>query len=275
MASPADPALLERLAALVASRRGARLFTLGISGAQGAGKSTIVAALAALLESRGLRVAALSLDDIYLTRTERLELARSVHPLFSTRGVPGTHDVPLGLATIDALAAGDPAPLPRFAKAEDDRAPAASWPLAPRDTQVLLLEGWCLGARAQDEAALAVPVNALEADEDPDATWRGHANRALAGPYRDLFARIDALVLLAAPGWEVVARWREEQEATLRATGGAGVMDEAQIRRFVAHYERLTRWILDEMPARADLVAHLGPAREVLGFTDPERAAPE
>jgi D-glycerate 3-kinase len=118
---------------------------------------------------------------------------------------------------------------------------------------VVLFEGWCVGARPQPAAALTRPVNALERDADPDGRWRTFVNTALAGAYAPLFARIDRLVLLQAPGFEVVAGWRAEQEAKLRARTGRG-MDEAEIARFVAHYERLTRWILQEMPPRADLV---------------------
>ena len=35
-------------------------------------------------------------------------------------------------------------------------------------------------------------------------------------------------------------------------------MDEAALDRFVMHYERLTRWMLEEMPARADIVIQIG-----------------
>ena len=113
---------------------------------------------------------------------------------------------------------------------------------------------------------MAVPVNPLEAREDADGTWRGYANAALAGDYQRLFACIDRLVLLAAPAWEVVAAWREQQEAGLRERGGAGVMNSEQVLRFIQHYERLTRHVLAEMPARADLVIRLGMEREVLGI---------
>lgn len=240
------------------------LFVLGICGAQGSGKSTLVAALAERLAREGIRVATLSLDDLYLTRAARQELAKEIHPLFATRGVPGTHDFALGLATLDALVRGEPAALPRFDKAADDRLPEADWPRAPAGTHVLLFEGWCLGAAPQPEDELAEPVNALEAEEDPDTRWRRHANAALAGDYRQLWARIDRLVLLAAPGFEVVAKWREQAEAELRARGGAAVMSPAGVLRFIRHYERLTRWILQEMPARADLTVRLGPNRELL-----------
>lgn len=237
---------------------------VGICGAQGSGKSTLAAHLAQRLGASGRRVAALSLDDLYKTRAERLAMARTVHPLFATRGVPGTHDIALGLDTLAALGRGEASPLPRFDKGADDRVPRESWPLAPADTQVLLLEGWCLGAVPQTD--LSAPVNALEAEEDPQAIWRSHVNTALAGAYQHLFARIDLLVLLAAPGWDVVAKWREQQEAELRAKGGGAVMSPGQVTRFIQHYERLTRWILEDMPLRADLTVRLGPDREVLSL---------
>lgn len=237
---------------------------VGICGAQGSGKSTLVAHLAEQLTKAGRRAAWLALDDLYLPRSERQRLAREVHPLLATRGVPGTHDVGLGLVTLAALERGEAALLPRFAKALDDPLPQDQWPCAPECCEVLLLEGWCLGARLQTD--LAAPINALEAEEDPQAVWRSYANAALAGDYQRLFARIDLLVLLAAPDWDVVAKWREQQEQDLRAQGGPAVMSPSEVSRFIQHYERLTRWILEEMPSRADLTVRLGEGREVLRF---------
>jgi D-glycerate 3-kinase len=261
----ANPALVAALAARVEEWRAGHcgMLTIGICGAQGCGKSTLVAELARQLEGAGLRIAALSLDDLYLPRAERQRLAREVHPLFATRGPPGTHDIALGLATIAALARGEAAPLPRFDKGSDDRMPEDQWPRAPAGTDLLLLEGWCLGSVPQPDADLACPVNALEAAEDPGGIWRMHANAALSGPYRHLFALINRLVLLAAPGWHVVANWREQQEAELRLHS-PGAMRPEQVARFIQHYERLTRWILTEMPGRADMTVRLGECREVL-----------
>ena len=263
-----DPALIEALLAAIRRWRGSGLLTVGISGAQGSGKSTLVAALATRLAGEGVSVATLSLDDLYLGRPARRALAAKVHPLFATRGPPGTHDVALGLAVLGALAKGEPVALPRFDKAADAPLPRAAWPSAAPGCQVLLLEGWCLGARPQSEAALIAPVNALEAEEDAQTHWRRHANTALAGEYQQLWARINRLILLAAPGWEVVQGWREQQEAELRARAGAdapGVMNSGEVARFVQHYERLTRHMLVELPERADVVVRLGEDREVLG----------
>ncbi len=128
---------------------------------------------------------------------------------------------------------------------------------------MLLLEGWCLGAAPQPEEALALPVNDLEAREDPDGSWRRHANAALAVDYQQLWARIDRLVFLAAPDWAVVADWREQQEAELRQTA-LGAMTPEAVARFIQHYERLTRWMLADLPGRADLTLRLDRDRRVV-----------
>jgi D-glycerate 3-kinase len=241
-----------------------RPVVFGLCGAQGSGKSTLAAALERRFDLAGVATATLSLDDLYLTRAEREELARRKHPLLITRGVPGTHDVALGLRLFDQLDEGHCVALPRFDKGRDDRAPSEQWGEAAAGTQLLIFEGWCVGARPQPEAALAEPVNGLERIEDRDGRWRRYVNAALAGDYQRLFNRIDCLMLLAAPSFEVVERWRQQQESELRARSGSAAtraMSGAEIDRFIQHYERLTRHILDEMPGRADLVAELGEDR--------------
>ncbi|WP_159976583.1 MULTISPECIES: zeta toxin family protein [unclassified Novosphingobium] len=246
-----------------------RPVVIGLCGSQGSGKTTLAAAVLEACRAQDLRCAVLSIDDIYLTRAEREDLADRVHPLFATRGVPGTHDVALGLAVIAALERGEASPLPRFDKSCDDREPTENWPAAPADCEVLLLEGWCVGASAQPPVTLVRPVNALESEEDPDAIWRSFANAALAGGYAELFARIDRLVLLAAPDFAVVRGWRLQQEEELAARLGAGaqVMSAPEIARFVSHYERLTRHILAEMPDRANLIVRLDAARRPIEIT--------
>lgn len=236
-----------------------RPLVIGLCGAQGSGKSTVAAAVIERLTASGVRAAALSLDDLYLPHADRLALAASVHPLLATRGVPGTHDTALGLAMFNALDRGEAVRLPRFDKGADDRAPGSEWQPVAAGLDVLIFEGWCVGAIPQPDADLAAPVNALERDDDSEGHWRAYVNAALAGPgYRALFARIDRLILLAAPGFEVVAAWRTEQERR-----GARAMTAAEVARFVAHYERLTRHILAEMPARADRVIRLAPDRSL------------
>lgn len=241
-----------------------RPFLLGISGLQGSGKSTLAHRLVHIARARGLSALTLSLDDVYLTRSERLRLASEVHPLLATRGVPGTHDVALLETTLDALANASPqrpVALPRFDKGRDDRAPEADWPRVTSAPQLIVLEGWCLGVSPEADADLIEPINALERDEDGDARWRHWVNARLAGEYAALWQRIDRLILLAAPSFDVVTRWRSEQEDALRRANAERAMDEATLQRFIAHYERLSRHALASLPTRADIVVGLDESR--------------
>jgi D-glycerate 3-kinase len=251
-----------------------RPIVAGLCGTQGSGKSTMAAFLKLQLEQKGLTVAVLSIDDIYLTLPQRERLAAEVHPLLKTRGVPGTHDVGLGLALLDVLTSG-PAEvsLPRFDKAEDTRAAADTWPRVMAPVDVVLFEGWCVGALPQIDEALAAPINALEREDDADGAWRGYVNDQLKGDYALLFGRIDILAMLQAPGFEAVFGWRCLQEQKLadrvRREGliGAKVMTPDQIRCFLMFYQRITQNILAEMPGRADIVMPLDADHRLLGVT--------
>ena len=267
-----DPAVVSAVFDLIGPKleaQGSGLVVVGICGAQGSGKSTLAKAILQECGEQGIAAASLSIDDLYLTKAERERLGRDVHPLLRTRGVPGTHDVALGLDVVSQLDRGVPVALPRFEKARDDRAPQGDWPAAPSACRVLVFEGWCVGSRPEADDALQQPVNALEEMEDPDGVWRRYANECLAGDYQRLFARIDALVLLAAPGFDVVFDWRMQQEEDLRQSvseRASDVMDAAGVARFIRHYERLTRHILSEMPDRADLVVRLARDRSPLSM---------
>jgi D-glycerate 3-kinase len=234
-----------------------------IAGLQGSGKSTLSAQVAALAATRGLRVVVLSIDDFYLGRRERLALGRRVHPLLATRGPPGSHDVALAIDTVDALREGRAAPLPRFDKIADRRLPPSKWPRARAD--VVLFEGWFQKVPAQRADELAVPLNALEREEDPDGTWRRWCNDALGRDYPPLWRRIDRLLFLEGPGFEIVPEWRWQQEATLQAANPhRQAMTRPQVLRFVQFFERVSRQALRTLPAIADRHVRLDAARRPL-----------
>ncbi len=246
---------------------------VGVNGAQGTGKSTLSKVLAlALGQGHQRRCAVLSIDDIYLTKAERRQLADGIHPLLATRGVPGTHDVSMGCNLINRFKNQQPVTLPVFDKSVDDRAPEGQWVSHLEPVDIVLFEGWCVGATAQVENDLVQPVNHLEKNEDAGACWRKYANDQLNGPYAELFAHIDRLVMLKAPGFDCVHQWRSTQEEKLRLKSDSAhtnnaLMDEQQIERFIMHYERITRWMLAEMPGRADCVLELNPGHQVTKST--------
>ena len=251
---------------------GKRALMIGINGTQGSGKSTLADYLCTMLGESGLTCVSLSLDDFYLTRAERESLAARVHPLLKTRGVPGTHDIALAMQTIDSLSEGSGQTLiPRFDKSTDDRHQNSDCDQVSGAVDIIIFEGWCVGAKPQPEEALEQAVNNLELERDADGSWRSFVNTALARDYQPLFERIDKLIMLRAPSFKAVFNWRLEQEEKMKArlaedneTERSGVMSEAQIAEFIAHYQRITEFSLEEMPSRADYLFQLDSQRQII-----------
>lgn len=238
-----------------------------LAGAQGCGKSTLAAQMAAAAQARGRYAVCLSIDDFYLPRRQRQQLGRSVHPLLATRGPPGTHEVELACRTLDALRAlqpGQTVRLPRFDKLADRRLPPSRWRRVTRRPDLIVFEGWFLKVPPEPEAALSAPLNALEREEDPDGRWRKGCNHALAS-YAPLWRRLDRLLFLQAPGFEVVPKWRWQQECALQADRPhRRAMSRAEVERFVQGFERITRQALRTLPAIAERTLRLDAERRPL-----------
>ena len=168
------------------------------------------------------------------------------------------------LATFDALRARRAAALPRFDKIADDRLPREDWPVA-RETDLTILEGWFLKVPPQALAELAEPSNALERDEDPDGTWRRWANHALAADDPPLWERLDRMLFLQGPGFDIVPTWRWQQEQSLQAAHpGRRAMTHAQVLRFVQFFERVSLQAMRTLPGIADWTVRLDAQRTPL-----------
>ena len=257
-----------------------RPLLIGVNGSQGSGKSTLASLLTLLLaENFGLKAIDLSIDDFYLTRQSRLSLADHIHPLFQTRGVPGTHDVSLMCETLQQLTRiNGEAAIPRFDKASDDRYPKSKWDRVSLPLDVVILEGWCLGTPAQADEDLHRPINDLEALEDPDGSWRQYVNRQIGEHYQDIFKMIDLWIMLQAPSFDCIYQWRLEQETKLADTLLRGeqknstqdrIMTAPQISRFIQHYQRLTEYSLQQLPRRVHYLFSLDTDRRIIACDEP------
>jgi D-glycerate 3-kinase len=257
---------------IVAEARACKL--VGLSGAQGTGKSTLAALLQTLLvQGFGARTLLISLDDYYLTKAARTELAQLVHPLLVTRGVPGTHEIESLHSTLKAArraTAGEWVELVHFDKATDERRANTTRHEGPFD--IVLLEGWCVGARPQTQDELRAPINALETNEDRDGAFRGYVNAELTGRYSAVWNELDMLLFLAAPDIPAVHAFRQQQEHALQRSAahamaageaGTGIMTDSQLERFIAHFERITAHMLSGTPNYADIVVQLDAQRHV------------
>lgn len=265
---------------LLMHQKGAnRPFMVGLHGAQGSGKTTLAACLAHLLrEACDCEAVALSLDDFYINKPGRQQLADTIHPLLATRGVPGTHDMPLLIETINRLLQADlPVALPRFNKATDDRHTETEWPVITTAPQIIILEGWCMGALPQPDALLKQPVNALEQQEDSDGRWRQYVNQQLAGDYQSLFAMMDYWLMLKAPSFDCIYQWRLQQEQSLAASVDTGckaaIMDAPALARFIQFYQRLTEHCLQSLPPQMDAILELDNDRQITTLSRPNQPA--
>ena len=249
-------------------------YVLGINGAQGTGKSTLAHLVSEYLaKEHGRKVVILSIDDIYLTRDERESLSERVHPLLRTRGVPGTHDVALGISIIEQLRSlqhGEKVDVPRFDKSRDDRHPSSDWTTVAGPVDLIIFEGWCVASQSTTDADLQEPINALESAADADGRWRSYVNDKLGNDYVRLFATLDGLLFLSVPDFDAVLRWRLEQEHKLQQSAGKdahAVMSDEQVAEFIQYYERITRNNIAILPSKADVVIKLGNDHQVISLS--------
>lgn len=243
---------------------------IGISGAQGTGKTTLSYLLSQLLTKQQFKIAQFSLDDFYLTKNERKLLASQEHPLLCTRGVPGTHDTGMLLTKLHGLLhqkENQNIKIPKFNKADDERALEGNWSTVKGSVDAIFMDGWFVGATPLDPKMLEDPINELEKTEDITREWRKFINKQLSGNYQKIFSQINFLIFLEAPSFSQIYGWRKLQEEKLRKRSPTahGLMDDDQLFRFIQHYERLTQHCLAILPELADVIFLLDSDHRITG----------
>ena len=234
---------------------------IGLSGGQGAGKSTITEILKFILKKKyKLNVCVFSIDDFYKTKIERKLLSKKIHPLFLTRGVPGTHDLNLMIKTIKQLKKKKfkTVFIPRFNKSIDNRYKRSKWQKIKNQPDVIIFEGWCVGAKHQTTTDLKKPLNLIEKKYDPDCKWRKTVNNLLKNRYKKLFNKIDRLVYLQAPNFSHILKWRWLQEQKMKLTlKNKKTMSKSQVKNFIMFYERITKHMMKNSSKISDLTIFL------------------
>ena len=231
---------------------------IGLSGGQGAGKSTISNILKIILkEGLNLETVVFSIDDFYKTSEERKIMSKKISPLFMTRGVPGTHDTKMLLNCIKKLKNSKfkKIMVPKFNKATDDRASKSKWLKVNKKPNIVIFEGWCVGAEFQKNKDLLIPINELEKYNDKKNIWRSKVNQELKKNYSKIFKLIDKIIFLKVPSFKYVFKWRLLQEKKLRIKSKEKkTMSDKKIKNFIMFYERLTKHMLTTLSHKADSV---------------------
>ena len=238
-------------------------YLICFTGGQGSGKTTMSYFIQEVLSNHCDRPSmGFSIDDIYKSQEERKKISEEVHPLCYVRGVPGTHDVGMGMDLIKQLSEAKSdsiTKIPSFCKPEDNHYPESDWPTYKGKPDFIFFDAWCGGAKPISEEDWPSPMNDLEKEEDPEGIWSKWSNRELAKDYQDLFDRFDLLLMIKVPNMDFVYKSRWIQEQTLAKTIKDPILKEKimtkeEVYRFVMHYERLTHYILEEIPKFSDIV---------------------
>ncbi len=231
---------------------------IGLSGSQGSGKSTISKILKIILKEKyKLNVTIISIDDFYKTLEERKKMSKKISDLFFTRGVPGTHDTRLLFNSLKKLKRKNfrPFSIPKFDKSKDNRCDKNHWLKIKKKPDIIIFEGWCVGAKSQPKNSLINPINELERKQDKYLIWRKKVNLELKGEYKKIFDLINLLIFLKIPSFKYVYMWRVLQEKKLRTSSkGNKIMNNIQIKRFIMFYERITRDMLKTLPMKSKVL---------------------
>ena len=248
-------------------KKGKTLF-LGLSGGQGSGKTTVTGILNIILKKffkREIQVS--SIDDFYKTLKERNHMSYKIHNLFKTRGVPGTHDINLlkkffyNLKKINLKRFKSP----KFDKSTDDRFKKKYWNNIKRKPEIVILEGWCIGAKPQSNALIKKPINILEKQEDKNFIWRKYVNEKLKQEYKNLFAKIDYFIFIKIPNFKMVFKWRLLQEKKLKKKSHSNkkIMNYKEIKRFIMFYQRITLQMIKDLSKSASVVMFMKKNHEI------------
>ena len=239
-------------------QKGDTLF-IGFSGGQGSGKTTIAEILKIILKKffkRNVHVS--SIDDFYKTLQERKKMADAIHPLFKTRGVPGTHDINLIKNFFNFIKKKKfkKIKLPKFDKSKDNRLNKKHWFNIEKKPEIIILEGWCVGAKPQLNFSIKKPKNNLEKYEDKELIWRKHVNQKLKKEYKKLFMMIDHFIFMKIPSFKMVFKWRLLQEKKLKKKSylHKKIMSYNEVKRFIMFYERITLQMIKDLSKSASII---------------------
>ncbi len=245
-------------------------FFVGLAGGQGTGKTTISSIIKIILEKYfKLKVFKISIDDFYKTRKERVSLSKKVHSIFLTRGVPGTHDVNMMLDFFKKSKAKKfkNLKLPNFNKAIDDRFPKNKWNKINRRPDIIIFEGWCVGAKAETNKTLKKSINSMEKVNDPNLIWRKYVNQQLKTKYKKLYSQLNCMIYLKARNFSLLQKWRLKQEHKLwlktKKKGGHKIMSKKDVINFMQTYQRITQNMFKNTPKYASIILNLNSNHQI------------
>ena len=247
-----------------------RPYFVGLAGGQGTGKTTISSLIRIILiKYFKLKVFRISIDDFYKTRKERISLSKRIHPMLLTRGVPGTHDINMMLSFFKKVKNKKfkRLKLPTFNKAIDDRSNKKSWYELNEKPDVVIFEGWCVGAKSETNNTLKKTINSMEKTKDQKKIWRKYVNYQLKSKYKNLYSQLNCLIYLKAKNFNLLQKWRLKQERKLwiksKMKSNSKIMSKGDVINFMQTYQRITQNMFRYMPKYASIIFNLNSNHQI------------
>ena len=245
-------------------------YFVGLAGGQGTGKTTISSLIKIILiKYFKLKVFRISIDDFYKTRKERMNLSKRVHPMLLTRGVPGTHDINMMLSFFKKTKSKNfkKLKLPTFNKSIDDRFNKKKWYDLKNKPDVIIFEGWCVGAKSEKNNTLKKTINSMEKVEDQKQIWRKYVNQQLKSKYKNLYSQLNCLIYLKAKNFNLLQKWRLKQERKLwlnsKRKSNLKIMSKEDVINFMQTYQRITQNMFRYMPKYASIIFNLNSKHQI------------
>ncbi len=247
-----------------------RPYFVGLAGGQGTGKTTSSSLIKIILTKYfKLKVFKISIDDFYKTRKERIRLSKRVHSMLLTRGVPGTHDINMMLNFFKKMKSKKfkRLKLPTFNKAIDDRFNKKRWYDLKEKPDVIIFEGWCVGAKAEKINTLNKTINLMEKNKDKKKIWRKYVNQQLKSKYKNLYSQLNCLIYLRAKNFNLLQKWRLKQERKLllssKKNSKLKIMNKEDVLSFMQTYQRVTQNMFKNMPKYASIILNLNSNHQI------------
>jgi len=245
-------------------------YFVGLAGGQGTGKTTTSSLIKIILSKYfKLDVFRISIDDFYKTRKERISLSKRIHPMLLTRGVPGTHDINMMLNFFKKSKSKKfkRLKLPIFNKAIDDRLSKKHWYDLKKKPDVIIFEGWCVGAKSEKNNTLKKTINSMEKTEDQKQIWRKYVNDQLKSKYKKLYSQLNCLIYLKAKDFSLLQKWRLKQERKLwvksKKNLNTKIMSKDNVLTFMQTYQRVTQNMFKYTPKYASVIINLNSNHQI------------
>ena len=243
---------------------------VGLAGGQGSGKTTISSIISLILKKYfKLKVFKISIDDFYKTKKQREILSKNKHSLLLTRGVPGTHDIKIMLDFFRKIKTKNfkSLKLPKFNKANDDRYKKKHWYKLKSRPDVVIFEGWCVGAKPQSLRLLKKPINTIEKAYDKSLKWRRFVNLQLKTNYKKLYSQLDSLLYLKVKNFNLLKKWRIKQEEKLwlkaKSRKNLKIMNKKEVINFMQTYQRITEQMFKDAPKYSSIIMNLNKNHQI------------